>query len=119
MWNGAVGCRTVTATWAYDERPGSGHPLGAGATPAAIRAGLLPADQSAFDASYAAALGEARHSLDLTELFRTLEHWRRAAVLQSDPENYRRMVRRVAETLTGRPVPDDEPLELTRARAGL
>jgi Family of unknown function (DUF6247) len=109
----------VTATYAYDERPASGHPLRAGASPAAIRAGLLPADQEAFDAAYAAALACSRESLDLGELFKMLEHWRRIAVLQSDPENYRRMVRRVAEALTGQPAPADEPLELTRAKAGL
>jgi hypothetical protein len=109
----------VTATYGYDEQPAGGHPLRPGASPADIRAALLAADQVAFDAAYAAALTGSRQSLDLGELFKMLEQWRRVAVLQSDPENYRRMVRRVAETLTGEPVPADEPLELTRAKAGL
>jgi hypothetical protein len=109
----------VTATYAYDEQPASGHPLRPGASPAAIRAALLPADKVAFEDAYDAALAESRRSLELDELFKTLEHWRRVAVLQSDPEGYRRMVRRVAETLTGEPVPEDEPLELTRVRAGI
>jgi hypothetical protein len=109
----------VTATYAYDERPAGGHPLAPGASPAAIRAALLPTDQGAFDAAYAAALAASRESLDLGELFQTLEHWRRLALLQRDPEDFARMVRRVAETLSGEPVPDGEPLELTRAKAGL
>lgn len=109
----------MSATYAYDEQPASGHPLRAGAAPAAIRAALMAADQVAFDTAYAAALTESRHSLELGGLFQMLEHWRRVALLQSDPENYRRMVRRVAETLTGEPVPADEPLEITRAKAGL
>jgi hypothetical protein len=111
--------RLVTATYAFDERPPSGHPLRPGAAPAAIRAALLPADQAAFDAAYTAALAGAREQLDLSELFQMLERWRRLAVLQRDPEGYRRMVRRAAEAVTGGPVPADEPLEVTRARAGL
>ena len=109
----------MTATDAYDEQPADGHPLRPGAAPAAIRAALLPADRDAFDIAFGAALSESRQSLDLGELFRTLEHWRRVAVLQSNPENYRRMVRRVAETLTREPVPADEPMHITRAMAGL
>jgi flavin-binding protein dodecin len=109
----------MSATWAYDEAPRSGHPLLPGASPAAIRAALLPEDRERFDAAYEEALAQARESLDLTELFKRLEHWRRVALLQSNPTDYRRVVRRTAEVLTGQPVPDDEPLEVTRARAGL
>jgi hypothetical protein len=109
----------VTATYAYDERPSSRHPLRQGASPRAIRAALLPADRITFDAAYEAALAESRESLDLTGLFKVLEHWRRVAVLQSDPEDYRRVVRRVAEALTGEEIPADEPLEVTRAKAGM
>lgn len=90
-----------------------------GASPAAIRDGLMAADRELFAAAYEAALTESRRSLDLTDLFRTLEHWRRIAVLQSRPDDYRRAVRRAAELLTGTPSPDDEPLEITRAKAGM
>ena len=72
-----------------------------------------------FDAAYEEALAQARESLDLTELFKRLEHWRRVALLQSNPEDYRRVVRRAAEALSGQPVPEDEPLEVSRTRAGL
>jgi hypothetical protein len=109
----------MTATYAYDDQPSSGHPLRPGASPAAIRAALLAADRAGFDSAYQAALVEARETLELAGLFRTLERWRRLAVLQSDPESYRQMVRRVAQTLTGQESPVDEPLEITRSKAGM
>ncbi|MGH3916442.1 MAG: DUF6247 family protein [Pseudonocardiaceae bacterium] len=89
-----------------------------GAAPRAVRAALLPADRIRFDVAYEAALAGSRESLDLTGLFKALEHWRQVAVLQSDSEGYRRVVRRAAEALTGEEIPADEPLELTRAKAG-
>ncbi|MCY7343768.1 MAG: hypothetical protein LH603_18550 [Pseudonocardia sp.] len=48
-----------------------------------------------------------------------VEHWRRNAVLQSDPAAYRHAVRHAAELLTGQPIPEDEPLDVTRAKAGM
>lgn len=109
----------MTATWAYDEQPRHGHLLLLGAAPHDIRAALLPEDRDAFHAAYEAALTEARTSLDLTDLFKTLEHWRRLALLQSHPAEYRRLVRRAAELLTGEAIPPEEPLTVTRARVGL
>lgn len=109
----------MTATWSYDEQPRSGDPLLPGAAPGAIREALLPEDRAEFDSAYEQALGAARESMDLTELFRRLEHWRRVALLQRDRDGYRSLVRRAAERLTGAPVPEDEPLAETRARAGL
>ena len=109
----------VSATYAYDEQPANGHPLRPGASPAAIRAALLVTDRAGFDAAYALALVESRETLELAGLFRTLERWRRLAVLQSDLEAYRQMVRRAAQTLTGQQSPVDEPLEITRSKAGM
>ncbi len=109
----------MTATYAYDEQPASGHPLRPGASPAAIRAALLATDRAGFDAAYEAALVESRETLDLTGLFKTLERWRRLAVLQSDTNAYRHTVRRVAHTLTGQESPVDEPVEITRSKAGM
>jgi hypothetical protein len=109
----------VSATYAYDDQPTSGHPLRPGASPAAIRARLLPADRERFDVAYEAALTESRRSLELAELFKTLERWRRVALLQSQPDDFRHAVRRAAELRTGRPIPEDEPLEVTRAKAGM
>ncbi|HJQ46906.1 MAG TPA: DUF6247 family protein [Amycolatopsis sp.] len=99
-------------------RPGA-HPLAPGASPRAIRSALLQQDRAQFDAAYAEALETARERLDLTDLFDMLEQWRRVAVLQSDRENFRQVARRTAELVTGKPVPADEPLEITRAKAGL
>lgn len=109
----------VTALWSFDERPRTGDPLLPGATPAAIRAALLPDDRAAFDVAYRAALAQARESLELTELFRTLERWRRLALLQRDPARFGSVVRRAAERVSGEPVPEDEPLDRTRRRVGL
>ncbi|MGH3909117.1 MAG: DUF6247 family protein [Pseudonocardiaceae bacterium] len=104
---------------AFDAQQPGAHPLWPGASPHAIRAALLPEDRGEFDSAYTTALDVARESLDLTELFETLEQWRRVAVLHSDRENFRAVARRAAELTTGEPVPDDEPLETTRAKAGL
>lgn len=109
----------VTATYAAGEQPPGRHPLAPGASPGHIRAALLPEDRGAFDAAYTAALDKARESLDLAALFETLEQWRRIAALQADRENFRRVARRAAELRTGEPVPADEPLSVTRTKAGL
>ena len=109
----------MTATYATAEQPLSRYPLAPGASPGHIRDGLLPEDRAAFDAAYTAALDAVRESLDLTTLFETLERWRRVAALQADRENFRRVARRAAELRTGEPVPADEPLSVTRAKAGL
>ena len=111
--------KQVTALWSFDEQPRTGDPLLPGATPAAIRNALLPEDQAQFDTAYQRALITAREDMDLTELFRCLEHWRRVALLQRDPARFASIVRRAAERLTGEPVPADEPLALTRRHVGL
>jgi hypothetical protein len=99
----------MTATYSVDDEPPGGHPLRRGAAPGAIRAALLPEDHAGFDADYEQALSRARTTLDLTELFTVLEHWRRLAVLQSEPEVFRRVAQRAAELHTGEPRPSDEP----------
>jgi hypothetical protein len=40
----------VTASYSVDDSPPDGSPLDPGASPAAIRAGLLPEDRERFDA---------------------------------------------------------------------
>lgn len=109
----------MTALWSFDEQPRTGDPLLPGAAPAAIRDALLPEDQTAFDDAYQDALAQARDRLELTELFKTLEHWRRLALLQRDPARFTSVIRRAAQRLTGEPVPADEPLSQTRRRVGL
>jgi hypothetical protein len=109
----------VTGPFAHAEQPAGGHPLRPGASPHAIRSALLPEDRAEFDQAYEQALTVARRSLDLTELFETLERWRRVALLQSDREGFRRVARKVATLVTGEETPVDEPLAVTRAKAGM
>lgn len=112
--------RRVTAMYSVNDDPDpAGHPLRRGASPLAIREALLPGDRAAFDTAYDQALAEVRSSRDLTTLFTMLEHWRGVAVLHSDRERFARVARRAAEKLTGNPSPEDEPLEVTRAKAGM
>lgn len=109
----------MTTASAGSDESGSKHPLAPPASPAAIREALLPSDTGKFDDDYAAALESARGELDLQPVFDMLEQWRRIAILQRDPENFRRIVVRVAEHMTGEPVPPEEPFEVTRQHAGL
>ncbi|MGH3721682.1 MAG: DUF6247 family protein [Pseudonocardiaceae bacterium] len=109
----------MSALWSFDEQPRTGDPLLPGAAPAAIRDALLSEDRLGFDAAYQRALAAARADLDLTELFRCLEHWRRVALLHRDPDRFASIARRAAERLTGMPTPAEEPLAQTRRRAGL
>ena len=90
-----------------------------GASPRTVRAALFPEDRDLFDEAYATALDEARRTYEVTPVLETVEEWRRRAVLQSDPEAFRRSVRRAAEFFSGEAVPEDEPFAVTRARAGM
>lgn len=98
----------MAATYSIDDDPADGHPLRRGAAPAAIRAALPAEDRAGFDADYAQALARAGETRDLTELFTVLEHWRRLAVLQSEPEVFRRVAQRAAGLRTGGAGPADE-----------
>jgi hypothetical protein len=108
----------VTATPATAPDPEARDALAPGAQPAAIASALLPDDRARFLASYERELSRAQSSLDLTALHDTVEQWRGRAAMQSRPEQYRQGLRRAAELITGQPSPDDEPLEVTRAKAG-
>ncbi|MDL5156091.1 DUF6247 family protein [Actinomycetospora termitidis] len=89
--------------------------LGRGASVGAISVSLLPEDQARFHEALAAA----RRAGDPEAEQVALERWRGIALLQADPERYAATVRRLAERKTGRPVPPDEPLSVTRRVAGL
>ncbi|MCD2186632.1 DUF6247 family protein [Actinomycetospora soli] len=91
------------------------HPFAPGASETAVRDALRPEDRSRFDDAARAA----RESGDGGAVARTLEQWRRVAVVQRDPEQFVRIARRVAEQRTGQPSPPDEPLDVTRAKAGM
>ena len=86
----------MAALWSFDEQPRTGDPLRPGATPAAIQDALLAEDRSAFNTAYQRALAAAREDLDLTDLFRCLEHWRRIALLQRDSDRFASVARLLA-----------------------
>lgn len=112
----------MTATYSVDDASpaAAAHPLRKGASPEAIRAHLYgDEDRAEFDEALAAALDEVKTSRDLTGLFRMLDQWRRIAILQSDPERFQRVARRAADANIGRSSRQDEPLAVTRAKAGL
>jgi hypothetical protein len=96
------------------------HPF-AEATPAEIRAALLPEEQPIFDREYGNALDVARSSLLLHELNNTLEVWRRIAwTTQEDPAAHRRMLDQVEHAVrTGEKPPGTVPWTELKARLGL
>lgn len=92
----------------------------ADASPAEVRAALLPEEQPDFDREYRRALAFAAESLTLDELHATLTCWRRVAwMTHNDPAGHRRMLRRAGERVSGERIPAEEPLERTKARLGL
>jgi hypothetical protein len=95
------------------------HPLARGASPATVRQWLIPHDAARFFTEHEIALDDARASLDLSGVFDVVERWRRIAILQTDPDAYRRTMRLASELATGKPSPDDEPLDVTTTKAGL
>jgi hypothetical protein len=83
-----------------------GPALPPGASPAQIRAALLPEEQPEFDRQYQRALDIARETLSLNQLHAMLEHWRRIAVMtQADPVVHRQMLRAAEHTLRTGEVP--------------
>lgn len=98
----------------------SGPPL-ADASPAEVRAALIPEEAAQFEREWREVMGRAAETLDLSEVVETLESWRLVAQLTSasGPEAHRAMYRRAASRLTGEDIPIDEPLPRTKARLGL
>jgi hypothetical protein len=97
----------------YDEQTPDLQALAPGAAPEVIREHLLPHDRERFDA----ALASAQASLNEDQMWTCVERWRGIAVLQADRQRFRRLARQIAERTTGMPSPEDEPLEVTRAKA--
>jgi hypothetical protein len=97
------------------------RPPFAEASPAEVRAALLPEEQPVFDREYQQALEVAGKTLLLDELNSTLEAWRRIAwMTQSDPAAHRRMLAQVETTLrTGQAPPGTVPWSQLKAELGL
>lgn len=84
----------MTAAAAHVPEPGSGRPPFADASPAQVRSALIPEDVAEFDRQWRAVMAAATESLDLAEVHRTLESWRRVAWLTSarGHDGYRRLL---------------------------
>lgn len=87
-------------------------------TPRAIHDALLPEEVGDFDRQYRRAMLEAAESLDLTEVFKLLEHWRWIARMSLDPVAHRRMLATAAALNAGEDVPTVS-LTALKARLGL
>lgn len=100
---------------------GGSWPSFADATPAEIRAALIPEEAAEFDQQWREVMAAATEALDLSEVLATLDSWRRVARLTAvgDPEAHRAMYRRAAARLAGKDIPVDEALSQTKARLGL
>jgi hypothetical protein len=85
--------------------PGSGG-VPPASTPREVRAALLPEEIGQFDSEWRTAMSRSAETLDLTEVYATLERWRRiAALTRADPEAHRRMLQLAARRLAGEETP--------------
>ncbi|MEO6086676.1 MAG: DUF6247 family protein [Umezawaea sp.] len=93
----------------------------ADASPAEVRAALIPEEAAEFDAAWREVMATATETLDLGEVFATLDSWRRVARITAatGAAAHREMYRRAASALTGQQIPADEPLPETKTRLGL
>lgn len=111
----------VTVAAASGPRYGRNGPSFADASPAEVRAALIPEEAEEFDLQWHAVMAKATETLDLSEVLETLESWRRVARLTAanGAEAHRSMYRRAAGTLTGEDIPADESLPRIKARLDL
>ncbi len=91
------------------------------ASPAEVRAALIPEEAAEFDQQWREVMARATETLDLSEVLETLDSWRRVARLTASagPDPHRAMYRRAAARLAGDDIPTDEPFARTKARLGL
>ena len=111
----------MTAAAAYPG-PGPRRPPFADASPAEVRAALIPEEAAEFDHEWHRATADvAAGRRDHTALQRLLDSWRRIAwtTTANGPDSHRLMYRQAAASLTGQEIPADEPLRQTKARLGL
>jgi len=94
-------------TAAPDVQPDTSRPPFADASPAQVRAALVPEDVVRFDQQWRDAMATATEALDLTVVHELLDSWRRVAWLTAarGHEGYRRILARAEETLRTREVP--------------
>ncbi len=113
----AIVCSVIAAA-TPGPRHGSRGSSFSDATPAEVRAALIPEEAAEFDQQWREIMARATETLDLSEV---LKSWRRVARLTAvaGPEAHRAMYRRAAVRLTGEDIPADEPLPRIKARLGL
>ena len=111
----------MTAAASPEPRHGHSARSFADASPAEVRAALIPEEAAEFDRQWREVMGRAIETLDLSEVLDTLESWRRVARLtvSAGADAHRAMYRRAAARLTGLDIPAEEPLPRTKARLGL
>lgn len=88
------------------------------ATPAQVRAALLPEDAAEFDRQWRVVMAAATESLDLAGVHRALGSWRRVAWLTqaNGPDGYRRLLARADQAAhTGDLPADSVPIDRIRA----
>lgn len=86
-----------------------------------MHAALIPEEKAEFEREWRSVMASATETLDMTEVFATLDSWRLVARLTgaAGAEAHRSMYRRAAARLTGKAVPAGEPLSETKAKLGL
>jgi len=111
----------VTAAATPEPRRGRSGLSFVDASPAEVRAALVPEEAVEFEREWRAVMARATETLDLSEVLETLNSWRRVARLTAaaGAEAHRAMYRRAAVHLAGEVVPAGEPLAQTKARLGL
>ena len=112
----------MTAAAAYPDPPPRRRPPFADASPAEVRAALIPEEAAEFDQAWRQVTADvAAGRRDHAAVQRVLDSWRRIAwtTTANGPDSHRRMYRQAAASLTGHEIPADEPLRQTKARLGL
>jgi hypothetical protein len=93
-------------------------PPSASVSPAEVRAGLVPEDQAEFDRDWHEACDQAAETYDLAPIHRTVESYRRRALLVSQlgPDGYRKLLAEADRRLrTGERAPGAVPLDQVKA----
>ncbi|WP_028934276.1 DUF6247 family protein [Pseudonocardia spinosispora] len=112
----------MTAARVDDHSPRGGLRWLLTASPAEVRACLIPEEAAQFDEDWREALMRAVHELDLTEVHAVLDSWRRTAIVTQakGPDAYRTMLESAARRLrTGERAEGAVPWSEIKARLGL
>ena len=115
--------RSGSPVWtdAADSAPTPDRPPFTDASPAQVRAALLPEDAAEFDRQWQDVMAHATRELDLSEVHRTLNRWRRVAwvTTATGPERYRAVLASADQRLrTGERHPEAIPWNQLKAELG-